>query len=69
MVYKSECVTCKYLQVCRKTSYNKLLSHYVCNSFEEVESEVEIVKARCDLINMFGGAGFKALAPHSEAYE
>lgn len=43
----------------------KLLSHYVCQSFEEVENELHIVKARCDIINMFGEAGFKVLAPYS----
>lgn len=67
MVYKPECVTCKYLPVCPKTSATKLLSHFVCDSFEEVESEIEVVKARCDIINTFGKAGIKALAPHSEA--
>jgi hypothetical protein len=67
MVYKPECVTCRFLQVCKRTSHMKILSHFVCESFEEVESELEVVKARCDIINMFGAAGIQALAPHSEA--
>ncbi len=44
----------------------KIISHFVCTSFEEVENELEVVKARCDVINMFGPAGIRALAPHSE---
>lgn len=67
MVYSPECVTCKFLSVCKKTSNTKILSHFVCDIFEEVESELEVVKARCDVINMFGPAGLRALAPHSEA--
>lgn len=67
MVYNPECVTCKFLQICPKTSHTKILSHFVCESFEEVESELEVVKARCDVINVFGAAGIRALAPYSEA--
>lgn len=67
MTYSPECVTCKFLRVCKKTSRTKILSHFVCDSFEEVESELEVVKARCDIINIFGAAGIEALAPHAEA--
>lgn len=63
MTFNRECVTCKYLQVCTKTSTEKVLSHFLCEYFEEVENPVEVVKARCDIINAFGGAGVKGLAP------
>jgi hypothetical protein len=67
MTYKPECVTCRYLQVCKKTSRTKILSHFVCESFEGVENELEVVKARCDIINTFGAAGVAAIASHAEA--
>lgn len=64
MIYNRECVTCRYLAACGLTSVERILSHFVCDSFEEVENEVEIVKARCDIINLFGRAGLVALAPN-----
>lgn len=66
MAFNRECVTCKYIEACSKTSAQKILSHYVCESFEEVPNEDEVVKARCDIINRFGYAGLDVLAPHKE---
>lgn len=66
MSYNRECVTCVYLGVCQNTSTEKILSHYVCESFQEVPSEEQVVKARCDVINKFGAAGFIAIAPHKK---
>lgn len=63
MTYNQECVTCKFLPVCTRTSTQKVLSHYVCEYFEEVVNPVEVIKARCDVINMFGDAGVLAIAP------
>lgn len=63
MTFNRECVTCKSLTVCQLTSEQKILSHYVCEYFEEVENPVEVVKARCDVINVFGTAGLVAIAP------
>lgn len=63
MVYNRECVTCNRLENCTRTSVKKILSHFVCESFEEVTNEEEVVKARCDIINKFGNAGFYVLAP------
>lgn len=64
MIYNKECVTCALLRVCTQTSAAKILSHFSCASFEGVLAEEEIVKARCDIINLFGTAGLMALAPH-----
>lgn len=65
MVYKAECVTCKLLPICKKTSADKVLSHFVCEHFEEVPNEMQVVKARCDIINSFGAAGIYSIAPSS----
>jgi hypothetical protein len=66
MIYNRECVTCRHLEACTRTDTQRILSHYVCEYFEEVANEEEIVKARCDIINKFGSAGLIALAPHKK---
>lgn len=66
MAFNRECVTCKFLEACSITSASKILSHFVCASFEEVPNEDQVVKARCDIINAFGAAGILAIAPHSK---
>lgn len=66
MVYNRECVTCKFLEACSKTSTQKLLSHFVCDTYERVINEEQIVKARCYIINIFGNAGIDVLAPHKK---
>lgn len=66
MVYNRECVTCAYLAACQNTSAEKILSHYVCELFQEVSNEEQVVKARCDVINKFGAAGLVAIAPHKK---
>jgi hypothetical protein len=64
MTYNRECVTCRFIGACGLTNPERILSHFVCTNFEEVENAVEIVKARCDIINLFGTAGLHALAPN-----
>jgi hypothetical protein len=66
MVYNRECVTCTYLEVCQTTSAAKILSHFVCEYFQEVNNEEQVVKARCDVINKFGAAGLSAIAPRKK---
>lgn len=66
MGYNRECVTCKFLEACSKTSAQKILSHFVCDNYERVFNEVQIVKARCYIINTFGNAGINALAPYKK---
>ena len=44
---------------CSKTNAQKILSHYVCDSYGAAEKE--IVQARCDVINKFGNAGLSAV--------
>lgn len=66
MGYNRECVTCKYLEQCSNTSIEKILSHFLCELFEEVPNEEQVVKARCDIINKFGNAGLVALAPYKK---
>lgn len=56
-------MTCKWLNVCQTTSIRKVLSHFVCEYYEEVPNPVQVVKARCDIINTFGNAGLVAIAP------
>lgn len=46
-----------------------IFSHGVCEYFQEVTNEEQVVKARCDVINRFGEAGLVALAPHKEKSE
>lgn len=66
MVYNRECVTCTYLAACGNTNAEKILSHYVCEYFQEVLNEEQVVKARCDVINKFGVAGLIAIAQHKK---
>lgn len=66
MGYNRECVTCKFLPACSNTNRQKILSHYVCENFEQVPEEEQVVKARCDIINKFGNAGLHVLAPYAK---
>lgn len=63
MTFNPECVTCKFLPACPRTRNDLILSHYVCEVYQEVENPEQVVKARCDLINTFGAAGLHAIAP------
>lgn len=63
-----ECATCEYLGICKITSGQKILSHYVCEHYVGVQNP-EIVKARLDVISKFGDAGIKAVAPKESIKE
>jgi len=55
-----ECVTCRFIDNCKTVSPAKILAHFVCDNFQEVESR-EQIKARCDVINKFGESALRAL--------
>lgn len=55
-----ECVTCNHLGRCSRTDAKKVLEHFVCEHFEEVQHP-EIWRARCTTISTFGEAGLKAI--------
>lgn len=55
-----ECANCKHLGACKTTDAQKILSHYVCEFFEEVPNQ-QIAQARYDVIAKFGQAGLKVL--------
>ncbi len=56
-----ECLSCKYVNNrCKRTSPEKVLVHFTCELYEEVESPAE-VQARRDIITKFGEMGIAAL--------
>ncbi len=57
---RRECLHCKYLSRCETVDATKVLEHYVCDFYEEVEKPAQI-KARYDIINKFGNSGIQAL--------
>lgn len=61
-----ECATCRHLGICKVTDAHKILAHYVCEYYQEVDSP-EIVQARVDIITKFGEAGLRVIAP-AEGY-
>ena len=64
-----ECVLCRYLGNCEETNGQKLLSHYVCVSYQE-EAQEEIIRARLDIINKFGSAGVSSvISPETQKDE
>jgi hypothetical protein len=54
-----ECVTCKHISNCATVTPEKILAHFVCDHHEEVH--VEEVRARCEVITLYGTAGLKVL--------
>jgi hypothetical protein len=59
-MFNAECVTCTLLGACNETSPDKILNHYVCHRYLEVNNQ-ETVQARCDVINKFGKFALEAL--------
>lgn len=61
-----ECVFCTRLGGCELTTGTKLLSHFVCDVFQE-EPQEEVIRARLDVINKFGSAGVQSvIAPEAQ---
>lgn len=56
----AECVTCKHINNCATVTPKKIMEHYRCEDWEEVERPGE-VQARCDIITKFGERGLEAL--------
>ena len=55
-----ECVTCRFISQCATVTPEKVLAHFVCANYKEVETQAE-VKARCDVITRFGESGLRAV--------
>lgn len=55
-----ECVFCSRLSGCSRTDGTKLLSHFVCEVYQEEQTE-EVIRARLDIINKFGSAGVRSV--------
>lgn len=55
-----ECITCKHINNCQTVTPQKILEHFRCHDWEEVERPAE-VEARCDIITKFGERGLEAL--------
>jgi len=63
---KAECLSCKHLGGCIRTDGTKLLSHFVCEVYQE-EPREEVIKARFDVINKFGSAGVRSvISPNTQ---
>jgi len=60
----AECVTCKHVGNCATVTPEKILNHYVCTNFEEVDEQV--TKARCDVITRYGEGGLLAVISPKE---
>ena len=57
---RAECVSCAHLSGCTRTDGPKLLSHFVCEVYQE-EPQEEVIRARLDIINKFGSAGVQSV--------
>lgn len=55
-----ECVTCRHISNCATVTPQKVLEHFRCDRWEEVERP-EQIQARCDIITKYGESGLKAL--------
>ena len=55
-----ECVTCRFIANCATVDPDKVLAHYVCPNYQEVETQAE-VQARCNVITKFGRQGLVIL--------
>ena len=61
-----ECVTCLHLGNCTRTDGSKVLSHYVCEVYQEEERQ-EVIRARLDIVNKFGPAGIQSvISPNAQ---
>ncbi len=55
-----ECLHCAHLGGCSVTDEQKLLSHFVCEVYQE-EPQEGVIKARLDIITKFGSAGVRSV--------